>query len=77
MAEPWTLVQAQEHLAAWLAADLACAGGQSYTIGSRTLTRADLTDIARQLAFWRREVTRLQDGRSAGPRIRRVIPRDL
>jgi len=77
MAEPWTLAQAQEHLAEWLAAESACAGGQSYAIGTRSLTRADLARIAERIAFWRREVARLDAGRSPGARIKRFVPRDL
>lgn len=77
MAEPWTLVQAQAHLAEWLLAESACASGQSYTIGSRSLTRSDLTDIAARISFWRRECDRLTAGRASGPRIQRAVPRDL
>lgn len=40
-----TLEIAQKHLDAWLEAELACTTNQSYTIGSRTLTRADLAEI--------------------------------
>lgn len=77
MAEPWTLAQAQEHLASWLAADTACASGQSYTIGSRSLTRANSKEIADRIAYWRGEVDRLQAGRSGGIRVMRVVPRDI
>ena len=77
MAEPWTLAEAQAHLAEWLLAESACASGQSYTIGSRSLTRSDLSDIAQRVAFWLREVNRLIAGRAAGPRIQRAVPRDL
>ena len=58
----WTLAEARAHLAAWLEADLAVATGQSYTIGSRSLTRADAASIAKQIAFWRREVSQLEAG---------------
>lgn len=72
----WTLAEAQAHLAAWLAADLAVAGGQSYTIGSRSLTRADAGRIKTQIEFWSREVERLTAGRSRGCRLMRAVPRD-
>lgn len=47
-----TLAQAQEQLASWLAASTAVAGGQSYTIGSRSLTRADARAIQQQIDYW-------------------------
>jgi len=72
----WTLAEAQAHLAAWLAADLAVASGQAYTIGSRTLTRADAGRIAERIAFWRRQVEQLESGRS-GVRVVRAVPRDV
>lgn len=54
------LTTAQEHLAAWLAADKALAsGGASYSIGNRALTRADGDLIAANIARWRAEVDRL------------------
>ena len=77
MAEPWTLAEAQAHLAEWLQAESACASGQSYTIGSRSLTRANLAEIADRIKSWQREITRKQAGRPAGPRIQRAVPRDL
>lgn len=73
----WTLAEAQAHLAAWLAADLALASGQTASVGGVTLTRADATSVAKSIAFWRREVDRLTAGRTAGARIVRVVPRDL
>ena len=73
----WTLSEAQAHLDAWLRADEALATGQSYSIGSRSLTRADAGRVAERIAFWRSEVERLTAGRSAGVRVRRAVPRDL
>jgi len=49
-----TRTEAQTHLDAWLAADTATAGGKSYTIGNRALTRADAEEISRQITYWRR-----------------------
>ena len=40
-----TLEAAKKHLDVWLEAEMTVATGQSYTIGSRTLTRANLTEI--------------------------------
>ena len=47
-----TLKIAQKHLNAWLEAELAVTTNQSYTIGSRSLTRADLSDIREQIVCW-------------------------
>jgi len=71
-----TLAEARQHLAAWLEADAAVATGQAYTIGSRSLTRADAASIAERIAYWRRIVEQLEAGRS-GPRVMRAVPRDL
>ena len=38
----------------WLAAEEAVATGQSYQIGTRMLTRADLKQIRAQMEYWRR-----------------------
>lgn len=76
MAE-WTLAEAKTHLEAWLAADLALARNQSYKMGEVTLTRADLPGVKDRIAFWRAEVERLSSGRGRGPRIFRIVPRDL
>jgi len=55
-----TLTQAQAQLDAYLACSLAIAGGaQSYAIGNRSLTRADLGEVRAQIDYWRGEVRRL------------------
>lgn len=43
---------AQAHLDAWLAADLAVAGGQAYAIDSIQLTRVDTGKIRQQITYW-------------------------
>lgn len=58
-----TLAQAQTHLDAWMAADLAVAKNQSYTIGARTYTRADAKEIAQNVERWQSWVNRLSSGR--------------
>ena len=74
-----TLEIAQKHLDAWLEAELACTTNQSYTIGSRTLTRADLAEIRNTIKYWAGIVTRLEAARKYGGRNRtmRIMPRDL
>ena len=47
-----TLAQAEAQLTSWLAASTAVAGGQAYTIGGRSLTRADARAIQQQIDFW-------------------------
>lgn len=72
-----TLDEAKQLRAAWLAAELAVATGQSYTIGTRQLTRADAAFIAQEFAKWDRIVTQLECGRPDGINVFRVVPRDL
>lgn len=57
-----TLTQAQAQLTAWLAANTAVASGQSYTIGGRSLTRADSLKILDQITFWDEKVQTLTRG---------------
>lgn len=71
-----TLAEAKANLQLWLSAERAAASGKSYTIGNRSLTRADLEDIADRIKFWRSEVARLEAGRGEGMRVLRVVPRD-
>lgn len=72
-----TLDEARSNLKLWLDAERAAATGKSYTIGNRSLTRADLEDIADRIKFWRAEVARLEAGRGEGMRVLRVVPRDF
>lgn len=73
----WTLQEAKDMLAIWLEAERSVATSQSYKIGTRSLTRADLSEIADRIKFWRNEVCRLESGRGPGARVIRVVPRDL
>ncbi len=57
-----TQEQAQAHLDEWLAADLAVSKGQAYTIGGRSLSRADAATIRENIEFWDRQVKRLSRG---------------
>ena len=65
----YSLAQAQAHLDAWLAADLAVAQGQSYTIGTRTLTRANVVEVRNNVMHWQRQVQILSRG-GGGMRVR-------
>jgi len=68
-----TLVQAEAQLAAWLAADTAVASGQAYTIGGRSLTRANAKEIRENISFWDAKVQDLSAGGS-GRAIRGITP---
>lgn len=74
-----TLERAKLHLGAWLDAELACSTGQSYTIGSRSLTRANLPEIHKQIEYWEKRVKVLEIEEKGGRirRSKRFIPRDL
>lgn len=65
------LATAQTHLDLWLAADLAVADAQDYTIAGRSLTMADAEDIRKNITHWNSEVKRLTRG---GIRIRGATP---
>lgn len=74
---PWiTLDEARENLKMWLDAEKAVSTGQSYKIGSRSLTRVSLPEIANRINFWRREVEKIETG-TRGAVVLRVVPRDL
>lgn len=51
-----TLTQAQTALDAWIAADLAVAKGQSYSMNGRSLTLANTKEIREQIQYWERRV---------------------
>jgi len=75
----WTLAEAQEKLALWMAADDALATAQSYEIdiggNRRRLTRADAAEIQDKIKFWRTEVERLSSGQGGtGPKVRYINP---
>ncbi len=61
-----TLQQAQTHLDAWLAANLAVAKGKSYSMNGRSLTLADVEEIQKQIAYWERRIVALQNNSSSG-----------
>jgi hypothetical protein len=68
-----TLEQAQAHLDAWLAADLAVSKGQSYSIATRALTRVNAAEIRAQIEYWQTKVNALTTGgRGGGIRVRGI-----
>ena len=79
MANGLSLEIAKKHLDAWLTAELEVTTHQSYTIGSRSLTKANLSEIRQQIEYWRNQVARLENIEKRGGRNRvfRAVPRDL
>lgn len=71
-----TIDEARENLTRWLEAEKAVATGQSYRIGTRSLTRASLKEITDRIRFWRNEIDRLERG-TQGARVFRAVPRDF
>lgn len=74
-----TLETAKRHLDMWLEAETQVAINQSYTIGGKSFTRANLSEIRNQVKYWSDKVEELQNiaknrGRN---RVYRIVPRDL
>ena len=63
----------------WLAAEERVATGQSYQIGTKMLTRADLKAIRAEMEYWAAKLTEAEAEEKAGGRNRmyRFCPRDL
>lgn len=57
-----TLAEAEAKLALWMEADDKVASGQSYSIGGRSLSRADAKMIQENIKFWDRKVKELSVG---------------
>ena len=70
---------AEEHYKKWLEAELVVTTHQAYTIASRSLTRANLGEIRRQIEYWDKQISKLNNIINNGGRNRvyRVVPRDL
>lgn len=73
---------AQQHLDGWLEAEAAIMKGQSYQMGTRSLTRADLSDVLKAIDYWSDKLTEAQaaedtSGNGGRNRVYRVVPRDL
>jgi hypothetical protein len=66
---------AQNNLNAWIAASLAVAKNQSYTIGDRTFTKADAGKIREMIDYWEGKVAAAEDGRPRGIRLRGITVR--
>jgi hypothetical protein len=69
-----TLAQAEAQLAAYLAAETAVLAGQSYTIGGRSLTRADLEAIQAGITLWNNRCLTLGASAAGRGRARTIVP---
>ena len=72
----YTVEECREQLAQWKAASIAASNSKSYTIGGRTLTRANWSEIKDALTYWGRELKNAEaaaGNRRGGVRMRRVV----
>lgn len=69
----------QQKLNTWLAAEEAIATGQSYQIGSRLLTRADLKQVREEMEYWAGKLAEAETEGKYGGRNRtyRAVARDV
>lgn len=69
----------QKKLNIWLAAEEAVATGQSYQIGTRMLTRADLKQIREEMEYWGKKLAEAEVESKTGGRnaMYRFVPRDV
>lgn len=58
----------RKKLNTWLAAEEAVATGQSYQIGSRMLTRANLKQIRAEMEYWAEKLAQAEAEEKAGGR---------
>lgn len=72
-----TLDAAKENLQIWLEAQKTVATGQSYKIGTRSLTRASLKEINDMIKYWLNVIDQLEAGVGRGARVLRGVPRDF
>lgn len=72
-----TIDAAKENLQIWLEAQKTVATGQSYKIGTRSLTRASLKEINDMIKYWLNVIDQLEAGVGRGARVLRGVPRDF
>ncbi len=61
-----------EMLKLWQDAERAVAGGQSYTVGGRTLTRVDADTILNRIEYYQKKIRLIKKGSTGGIRLQRV-----
>lgn len=69
----------EKKLNTWLAAEESIATGQSYQIGTRMLTRADLDDVRKEMEYWAGKLAEAEAEEKNGGRNRlyRFVARDV
>lgn len=72
-----TLETAQSQLDAWLEAERKVTHGQSYQIGNRMLTYADVTQIGKRIEYWSNKAEELSRKKAGRNRMYHFVPRDL
>lgn len=75
----FTIELCRKKLQTWIAAEEAVATGQSYQIGTRALTRADLKQIREEMEYWGKKLAETEAEEKSGGRNRmyRFCPRDV
>lgn len=71
------LAEAKEMRSAWIEAEKALTTGKSYQIGTRSLSRVDLSEVRDAIDYWTNEIARIENLAVGRGRAYRVIPRDL
>ena len=63
---------------AWLEAEKKVTSGQSYSIGDRSLTRANLTEIRNSINYWEKRIRKIKRSKKGkgSARITYAIPMD-
>jgi len=80
MAAGITVKIAQKHLDLWLEAEAAIATAQSYQMGTRMLTRADLKQVRAEIEYWSEKLAEAQAAENVSGgrnRVYYVVPHDL
>ena len=72
----YTVKFCQERLNMWLSAEEALATSQSYKMGSRQLTRADLSTVRKSITYWENKLEKVKNG-GRRRKMFKVVPRDL
>lgn len=69
----------EKKLNTWIAAEESIATGQSYQIGTRMLTRADLDDVRKEMEYWAGKLAEAEAEEKNGGRnkLYRFVARDV